>query len=87
MAEWCRMYPETRRCPITGCESLPCARLEDDDESRWALDMVTWQPINYAPCWGYGLLANAVLNATGSRCPHGEAIGHRLPAPRDVSAT
>jgi hypothetical protein len=28
---------ETRACPPLGCEGLPCARLEDDDESRWSL--------------------------------------------------
>lgn len=37
------MYPETRKCPLTGCEGLPCARLEDDDESRWSLDMAQWE--------------------------------------------
>jgi len=42
MCEWCRIY-DTRRCPISGCLGLPCARFEDDDESRWALDMAQWR--------------------------------------------
>lgn len=38
----CREMP-TRRCPITGCEDLPCARFESKDESRWALDIAQWR--------------------------------------------
>lgn len=38
----CRvMY--TRYCPISGCDDLPCARFEDDDESRWDLDKLEWE--------------------------------------------
>jgi hypothetical protein len=30
----CRIL-ELRRCPAYGCVGKLCARLEDDDESRW----------------------------------------------------
>jgi hypothetical protein len=32
----------TRACPASGCKDLPCARFEDDDESRWAAEIVEW---------------------------------------------
>lgn len=36
----------TRRCPVSGCEGLPCARIEDDDESRWAPEDFTLPEID-----------------------------------------
>jgi hypothetical protein len=33
----------TRKCPISGCVDLPCARFETEDESRWDLDRIEWE--------------------------------------------
>jgi hypothetical protein len=32
----------TRRCPLTGCVGLPCARFESNDATRWYLDELVW---------------------------------------------
>lgn len=78
------MYPETRKCPLTGCEGLPCARLEDDDESRWSLDMAQWERervqqevLTRSPLadgWPYGYLRSVEVHEDG-RIVHRWEVG------------